>query len=1290
MKKLFTRILVLCFAGIIAVSSAGAAVKEKTFNNYMNQLPAEIQKDINNTKKIGKIVDNIIDHGDLDQLYWLSQEWIGLDVNAINSSSIYTYYNWGRRIICQIVQQDSIFASIHDGRNVFSTFYSSFYPRSDGRTQLIEEAEMLKMLQSFHIKHQTLQTLSEPLLSFARSACDEERHIQIHYIERMLFGEDRYSCAHISPAPDERITKPITDLLGKEVLTDPTRLPEKVASLPEDKDNALLSILDKIVIYDLYYLSSYDQNIILQYITAAATRQGVVEKTIEQFFATIERVFPSQLKFQSEQMEELKSNLGKSNEMLNEFIAYQDSLRRNGFMFVDYPLQTMPYEWQEGKEWDRYLERYLRLGYAFCKEMLIQGSGYKYIVEQADNIRAFLRAMGYYHFSLSDDITWQGRFVLYICDLNRTTQNWYYYTHESWAIGAAMAEHSVLTELLKYHSGDQMYEQLINSVSFFYYALNNKEMATHILDLYIIPDLARANIASRDKEWNCYHMWYYASVLPYTYQLYKEKGDEEYGKELGKFFSEQLLHAVRYNKKCENNAQALSALAEYYYNVDSIALGDQLLEEYFTLTNDSSSYYGYRFATNYWITHDYVTATKAADIVNQYDPTAMGSWYNEGCLSPSRAYALAGREKDAIEQLGYFNDFMRKEIGKQLMSVGAEQASKMLKRYDAINDRFVMICEDSISSKMKDLYMESFYNWQLQSKGLLLALNTEADSLMAHHPDSNIRNLYQRSKQREKALADVTDMNSMEAVTLQYNLMQAKNNLQTAIQEYIDKNGFEGVNQANWKDVRGALKDGQIAIEIVNGKIGEDSIPVYYALLLRRDAEAPVAIRLFSEEEVSSLTSTRGKENIHNIYSYDAKGQKLTQTIWGAILPHIKQGEVVFFSPSGILHQIAMENLPYDETSTIGDKYNLVRLSSTREIIGGKRADSHQNAALFGDIRYNATPTDLAVEHQKYESQHNSTDLAMANIQRMTLRDMAYDLPGTKIEVDSIEFMLKQKHVRVNTYRGRSATEESFKALSGQGKNILHLATHGFYWPEKEAQQQKFFTQNSTIESDVQQALPIDPLNRCGLLFAGANTALGGHSNRLDKGVQDGILTAKEISALDLRGADIVVLSACETGLGDVSGEGVFGLQRAFKIAGAQTMLMALWKVDDDATRMLTTAFYRHYSQGMSKRQAFRMAQQEVRNYTAEGTSSGSRGTSGKEKMLNKGKMGGHAPQPTKGGGSVTGDGLRVTEETPQPTKGGAESSEVSKQAAEVSKEGGEVSHPYASPYYWAGFILLD
>ena len=1228
-----------------------AAVKEKTFYKYEDQLPLEMQKDINNTKKIGKIVEDIIYNGDLDQLYWLSREWSGLDISTINNISIYDYYGWCRRLICYIIQKDSTFIPIHDGRNVFGTFYSSFYPRSDTRTTVIEMAEMLKVLNGFRKKQQLLQTFSEPALTYARSVFEEESNIQIHFVERMLFGSDRYSCAHISPAPDDSITSPIAELLGREVLSDPTLLPECVAALTEDKDSALLAISDKILIYNAYYVSSYDQNTILYHFRLAANRQGELDQIIEKLFAILKQLYPSQYKLQFENMEGLKSNAVGSSQMLEDFVSYQDSLRRNGFMFVDYPLQTIPVEWQESDECITYLERYLRLGYVLCKEIM-QGNGYNYILNQAANIRSLLKTMGYYHHSLSENYTWQNRLTLYICDLNEATRNWYYYSHDSWAIGAVMADYAVLRELVHYHYGDQMYMQLINTASFFLTVLNNNDAAKSILEEYIFPVLPDANIVSRDKEWNCHYMWFYASVLPYFYQLYEGETMAEYGK----FYSDRLLQAVRFNKRCENNAYALGTLAEYYYNVDSIDLGDRLLDEYFALTQDSMAYYGYRFAINYWIKHDYVSAAEAADIVNQYEPTSMGTWFNEGCLRPSRAYALAGREQEAHEQLTYFNDYMRKTIGKQLLSIGVEQASQLIKRYEAINDCFVMICEDSISSRVNDFYLQSFYDWQLQSKGLLLALNTQTDSILSTHPDSNIRDLYQRCKQREKALADIKDLNSEEAITMQLNLVRAKTNLQSAVQEYIDKNDFAGINQFEWSDVRNALKEHQVAIEIVNGKIGEDTVPVYYALLLRSDATAPVAIRLFGEEEVASLAISGSKEKINNTYSFTGKGQQLTHLIWDALMPYIAPGEVVFFSPSGILHQIAVENLPYDEKRTMADVYNMVRLSSTREIIGGRRYVAHQNAVLFGDIRYSATPNDLAFEHEKYRSQYNTATLAMASPQRMILRDKADDLPGTKIEVDSIEHMLKEKHMQVTAYRGSSATEESFKALSGQGNDILHLATHGFYWSEKEAHLQKYFSQNSTIENDIEQALPIDPLSRCGLLFAGANSALGGHSDRLKKGVQDGILTAKEISALDLRGADIVVLSACETGLGDVSGDGVFGLQRAFKIAGAQTILMALWKVDDDATRMLTTAFYRNYSKGQTKQEAFRNAQQEVRNYTKEETKTVTHTLpttvgSNKEKYKNQGK-------------SPATETYTTTETV--------------------------TVQPYKDPYFWAGFVLLD
>ena len=531
-------------------------------------------------------------------------------------------------------------------------------------------------------------------------------------------------------------------------------------------------------------------------------------------------------------------------------------------------------------------------------------------------------------------------------------------------------------------------------------------------------------------------------------------------------------------------------------------------------------------------------------------------------------------------------------------------------------------------------YTDALYDIQLLTKGLLLQSDVELQLIA--NSSSSLQPLFKEVMAIRKKLQQ--DDLPLDTITLlKQKAEKIERELTTRSKEAGDFLHFLDITH---EDVKRHLSSRAIAVEFATFKYGKDSI-MTAAYLIKKEWEHVLVLPLFEERDITSLIGSEGYtiSSINNLYDYHRNGQKLTQQIWGEIQKHIHSGDTVYFAPSGLLHQVSLESLPYDSSRSMADVYSMVRVSSTREIAKGKSTVPNTKAALYGGIYYSATPEAMAIEHEKYSRGSRGANY----------------LPESKVEIDTIRQLLEDKKISVEIYTASAANEESFKALSGKKQNILHIATHGFYWPDTTAQKQQYFSHHTSVS--------IDPLKRCGLLFAGANTALSGHSERLASGVEDGILTAQEISTLDLREADIVALSACETARGDVSGEGVFGLQRAFKMAGAQTLLMAIWPVDDKATQLLMTSFYRNLNQGMSKRQAFRMAQQEVRSYTAEGTVSEDNGRSVlHEKYKNKGKMTGQAPQPPKGGD----------------------------ESLEVSKQGGEVSHPYASPYYWAGFILLD
>ena len=173
------------------------------------------------------------------------------------------------------------------------------------------------------------------------------------------------------------------------------------------------------------------------------------------------------------------------------------------------------------------------------------------------------------------------------------------------------------------------------------------------------------------------------------------------------------------------------------------------------------------------------------------------------------------------------------------------------------------------------------------------------------------------------------------------------------------------------------------------------------------------------------------------------------------------------------------------------------------------------------------------------------------------------------------------------------ALEEAIKTASNP--QILHLATHGFFAGDVNTSDLQGRSNDLLFGQSIEKAQRF-PLLRSGLMFCGSQNTIDGNYNPSETN-EDGILTGLEVMNLDLRTTELVVLSACETGLGEImNGEGVYGLQRAFKIAGAQNIMMSLWKVDDMATQILMGKFYGFWLDGNTKREALKMARNYLRS----------------------------------------------------------------------------------------------
>ncbi len=271
---------------------------------------------------------------------------------------------------------------------------------------------------------------------------------------------------------------------------------------------------------------------------------------------------------------------------------------------------------------------------------------------------------------------------------------------------------------------------------------------------------------------------------------------------------------------------------------------------------------------------------------------------------------------------------------------------------------------------------------------------------------------------------------------------------------------------------------------------------------------------------------------------------------FGKLAPALGKTKQILLAPDGALNVLPFAAL-HDGKQFLVENYTFTYLSSGRDLLRiGVHAKAKQKAraVIFADPDFDGAPA---------AAQPAATRRSRA-MQNLTWPR----LPGTAAEADALEKTLTKPIV----YRGKQATEATLKSLKAPA--ILHLATHGFFLADADA----------SVEN---------PLLRSGLVFAGANG--------LSSGTDDGVVTALEASGLDLRGTRLVVLSACETGVGKVTnGDGVYGLRRALVIAGAESLVMSMWEVDDTATKDLMSGYYKKLEGGQGRSEALRSIQREL------------------------------------------------------------------------------------------------
>ncbi len=483
------------------------------------------------------------------------------------------------------------------------------------------------------------------------------------------------------------------------------------------------------------------------------------------------------------------------------------------------------------------------------------------------------------------------------------------------------------------------------------------------------------------------------------------------------------------------------------------------------------------------------------------------------------------------------------------------------------------------SGHTSDYFTTKAYEGLLFTKGLLLASDRSTAEMINQHGTPQDKADYaaiQLIRSRMDALGEYSDMQDSVA-SLYRTMVTIDNRLASNCTRYGDIGAF---TTTGYREIADALEPGETLIDFTDYKT-DDGKHKYAAFVIRNGQEHPLLIPVCDGSDIDSLLN----ENYGLISSMhdEEAGTRLRAICFDPVREHLTEGKNIFVIPSGIYHSISIDALPLNDSTLVGDRYRMIRLSSARVLLDRDKRDivpSRLSASLYGGIIY-----DMDTDEMTMASLPVQTDLALAFATRSATQhtDSLSYLPYTLSEVNGINGLLSRHTDATVALTGKKATEASFLSLSGRSPSILHMATHGFYFdpddPDK-ARGLKGYT---------------DAMNLSGLVMSGGNAEWRGEP--LPPGTLGGLLTAADIALCDLSGTSLVCLSACNTGRGSAAtSEGLYGLQRAFKKAGAGTLVMSLWEASEIATNLFMNKFYESLlANGFNKHAAFYDARAAVR-----------------------------------------------------------------------------------------------